>query len=68
MAIFRASEVSQFSEAELSEQLTKLELELVQDLGKVSAGGAPDNPGRIREIKRTIARIKTEQTKRRNEA
>ncbi|MBN1432252.1 MAG: 50S ribosomal protein L29 [Methanomicrobiaceae archaeon] len=68
MAIFRASEVKQFSDAELSEQLTKLEMELVQDLGKVSAGGAPENPGRIREIKRTIARIQTEQTKRRNEA
>ena len=68
MAIFRASEVSQFSNAELSEQLNKLEMELVQDLGKVSAGGAPENPGRIREIKRTIARIQTEQTKRRNEA
>jgi large subunit ribosomal protein L29 len=36
--------------------------------GKVSAGGAPDNPGRIREIRRTVARIKTEQNKRRNEA
>jgi large subunit ribosomal protein L29 len=68
MAIFRASEVSQFSDAELSEQLSKLELELVQDLGKVSAGGAPENPGRIRVIKRTIARIKTEQTKRSREA
>lgn len=68
MAIFRASEVSQFSDAELSEQLSKLEMELVQDLGKVSAGGAPENPGRIRVIKRTIARIKTEQTKRSREA
>ena len=68
MAIFRASEVSQFSNAELSEQLNKLEMELVQDLGKVSAGGAHENPGRIREIKRTIARIKTEQNKRRNKA
>lgn len=68
MAIFRASEVSQFSDAELSEQLTKLEMELVQDLGKVSAGGAPENPGRINEIKRTIARIKTEQAKRRIKA
>ena len=46
MAIFRASEVSQFSDSELTEQLSKLELELVQDLGKVSAGGAPENPGR----------------------
>jgi large subunit ribosomal protein L29 len=68
MAIFRASEVSQFSDAELTEQLSKLELELVQDLGKVSAGGAPENPGRIHEVKRTIARIKTEQTKRSREA
>ncbi|ADN36943.1 ribosomal protein L29 [Methanolacinia petrolearia DSM 11571] len=68
MAIFRASEVSQFSDAELTEQLSKLELELVQDLGKVSAGGAPENPGRIHEVKRTIARIKTEQTKRSKEA
>jgi large subunit ribosomal protein L29 len=68
MAIFRASEVSQFSDSELTEQLSKLELELVQDLGKVSAGGAPENPGRIHEVKRTIARIKTEQTKRSKEA
>ncbi|MDD4127558.1 MAG: 50S ribosomal protein L29 [Methanomicrobium sp.] len=68
MAIFRASEVSQFSDVELTEQLGKLELELIQDLGKVSAGGAHENPGRIREIKRTIARIKTEQNKRRNKA
>ncbi|WP_048150470.1 50S ribosomal protein L29 [Methanolacinia paynteri] len=68
MAIFRASEVSQFSDSELTEQLSKLELELVQDLGKVSAGGAPENPGRIHEVKRTIARIKTEQTKRSREA
>ena len=68
MAIFRSSEVTQFSDVELSEQLGKLELELVQDLGKVSAGGAHENPGRIHEIKRTIARIKTEQNKRRNKA
>ncbi|MBP2133164.1 large subunit ribosomal protein L29 [Methanomicrobium sp. W14] len=68
MAILRASEISQFSDVEISEQLDKLELELVQDLGKVSAGGAPENPGRVHEIKRTIARIKTEQNKRRNKA
>lgn len=68
MAIFRASEISQFSDAELIEQLSKLEQELIQNLGKVSAGGAPENPGRIRLIKRTIARLKTEQAKRRNEA
>ncbi len=66
MAIFRASEVADFSDVELQEQLAKLRLELVQSNGKVSAGGAPENPGRIHEIRRTIARIGTEQNKRRN--
>jgi large subunit ribosomal protein L29 len=66
MAIFRAEEVRQLSDVELQEQAQKLQLELVQERGKVSAGGATENPGRIREIKRTIARIKTEQNGRRN--
>ena len=64
MAIFRAKEVAQFSDAELAENEQKLRNELIQQYGKVSAGGAPENPGKIREIRRTIARIKTEQTKR----
>lgn len=65
MAIFRAKEVAQFSETELVENEQKLRNELIQQYGKVSAGGAPENPGKIREVRRTIARIKTEQTKRR---
>ena len=64
MAIFRAKEVAQFSDAELVESEQKLKIELIQNYGKVSAGGAPENPGKIREVRRTIARIKTEQTKR----
>ena len=64
MAIFRAKELAQFSDAELIENEQKLQNELIQQYGKVSAGGAPENPGKIREVRRTIARIKTEQTKR----
>ena len=64
MAIFRAKEIAQFSVEELKENEEKLVLELIQHYGKVSAGGAPENPGKIREVRRTIARIKTEQTKR----
>jgi large subunit ribosomal protein L29 len=60
MAIFRAHEVRQMSDVELSEQLSKLRLELIQKYAKVSSGGATENPGRIRELKRTIARILTE--------
>ena len=65
MAIFRAREVAQMSDTELGEQMDKLRMELVQHHGKVSAGGATENPGRIRELKRTIARMMTEQNRRR---
>lgn len=66
MAIFRAKEIKQLSDTELIEQEQKLSLELIQERGKVSAGGATENPGRIREVRRTIARIRTEQNERRN--
>ena len=66
MAIFRAKEVRQLSDTERIEQEQKLTLELIQGRGKVSAGGATENPGRIREVKRTIARIQTEKNARRN--
>lgn len=67
MAIFRAHEVHQMSDVELSEQLSKLRLELIQKYAKVSSGGATENPGRIRELKRTIARILTEMNSRSTE-
>jgi large subunit ribosomal protein L29 len=66
MAILRSREVQQLSEVELLEQMEKLRMELVQHYGKVSAGGATENPGHIGELRRTIARLKTEQNRRRN--
>ncbi|MCK9590900.1 MAG: 50S ribosomal protein L29 [Methanoregula sp.] len=66
MAILRARDVQQLSEIELQEQMQKLRMELVQHYGKVSAGGATENPGHIGEIRRTIARLMTEQNRRRN--
>jgi len=65
MAILRARDVQQLSEVELLEQMEKLRMELVQHYGKVSAGGATENPGHIGELRRTIARLKTEQNRRR---
>ena len=65
MAIFRAKDVRQLSDVELQEQMGKIRLELIQHNGKVSAGGATENPGRIKEIRRTIARMMTEINRRR---
>ncbi len=62
MAILRTDEVRNMNPTERQEELDKLKLELIRERAIASAGGAPENPGRIREIRRTIARIKTLQT------
>jgi large subunit ribosomal protein L29 len=65
MAILRAHDAHQLSDVELQEQMDKIRMELVQHYGKVSAGGATENPGHIKELRRTIARLMTEQNSRR---
>ena len=64
MAIFRIDEIRNMSEEEIAEELRRLESDLVRERGIVVAGGAPEKPGRIKDIRRTIARIKTVQTER----
>ncbi|MDY6771520.1 MAG: 50S ribosomal protein L29 [Candidatus Nanohaloarchaea archaeon] len=59
MAILTPDEIRNMSRSELEEQLDDLELERAKEMGKVAIGGFPENTGRIKEIRRTIARIKT---------
>jgi large subunit ribosomal protein L29 len=59
MAILRTSEIRTMTIEERADELENLKNELVRERALTSAGGAPDNPGRIGEIRRTIARIKT---------
>ncbi|MCC4771264.1 50S ribosomal protein L29 [Methanosarcina sp. DH2] len=59
MAILRTNEIRTMTIEERADELENLNNELVRERALTSAGGAPDNPGRIGEIRRTIARIKT---------
>jgi len=59
MAILRTSEIRTMTTEERADELETLKNELVRERALTSAGGAPENPGRIGEIRRTIARIKT---------
>ncbi|AAM04504.1 LSU ribosomal protein L35e (L29p) [Methanosarcina horonobensis HB-1 = JCM 15518] len=59
MAILRTSEIRTMTIEERADELENLNNELVRERALTSAGGAPENPGRIGEIRRTIARIKT---------
>ncbi|XGI83319.1 50S ribosomal protein L29 [Halorutilales archaeon Cl-col2-1] len=67
MAILRADEIREMADEEVQEELEDLEDELLRAKSMQAAGGAPENPGRIGELKRTIARIKTIQNERQNE-
>jgi len=59
MPILRVSEIRKMSNEEREKRLTELRAELARMRTMVKAGGAVDNPSRIRELKRTIARILT---------
>ena len=52
-------EIRAMTTEERVDELETLKSELVRERALTSAGGAPENPGRIGEIRRTIARIKT---------
>jgi large subunit ribosomal protein L29 len=59
MTILHVEEIRDMTPAEREAELEDLETELMQDNAVKAAGGAPENPGRIQELRRTIARIKT---------
>ncbi len=59
MAILRSEEIREMSKEELDEKTLELKNELFRERSKIASGGAPENPGRISEIRRTIARILT---------
>ena len=61
MAVLHVDEIRDMTPAEREAELGQLETELLNEKAVLAAGGAPENPGRIGELKRTIARVKTVQ-------
>jgi large subunit ribosomal protein L29 len=62
MTILHPTEIRDMTPAERESELEELKTELLNARAVQAAGGAPDNPGRIKEIRKAIARIKTIQT------
>jgi len=59
MPILRVKEIRAMSPEERTKKLVELRTELVRLRTMVKAGGAVENPARIRELRKTIARILT---------
>jgi large subunit ribosomal protein L29 len=59
VAIFRTDEIREMSTDEIKENISDFRKELVQERGQIEVGGFSENPGRLGELKKTIARMKT---------
>jgi len=64
VAILHIKEINKMKDEELDKRLFELKKELMKSRAKISQGVAPDKPGRVKEIRRTIARILTVKRKR----
>ena len=59
MTILYPEEIRDMTPAERDAELEQLETELLNAESIKAAGGMPENPSRIKELRRTIARLKT---------
>lgn len=59
MAIIRKKEFKTLSKQDMEKKLNELRMELAKEKAAAFVGGSVKNPGRIKEIRKTIARINT---------
>lgn len=59
MAIIKKNELSQMKEEAINSKLSELRMELIKVNAQRSSKTLPENPGRVKEIRRTIARLLT---------
>ena len=64
MAIIRKAEIAKMSDKESEDKESELRKGLMKARIQISSKVPPDNPGMVREMKRTIARLLTERRRR----
>ncbi len=64
MAILKMKKIRESGEKDIEDKKRELQLELAKERASSEVGGTVKNPGRLKEIRRTIARIKTHDSER----
>ena len=62
MAIIKIKQIRTLNKEELAKRFSELKLELLKEMGNVKMGRPIKNPGHVKELRRTIAKIKNTQT------
>ncbi|HEC87688.1 MAG TPA: 50S ribosomal protein L29 [Thermoplasmata archaeon] len=55
----KAREIRAMSSEERKKKLREIRNELMEEYGRASMGGSPPSPGRIKYLRRTLARLLT---------
>ena len=59
MAILKTKQIREMKQDDLNKKSSELRLELLKEQGNVKMGRPIKNPGKIRALKKTIARVIT---------
>jgi large subunit ribosomal protein L29 len=59
MAALKVKQIREMKPEELDKKLSESKLELVKELGNVKMGRPVKNPGKIKELRRLVARLLT---------
>ncbi len=59
MVVLRSKEIREMEIEDIQKKLDELKAEYSKNISKSSAAGVYENPGKIKELKRTIARVLT---------
>ena len=57
--VLKAKEIREFTPEERREKLNELKSELMHEKGVAAMGGSPPSPGKIRQLRTSIARLLT---------
>jgi large subunit ribosomal protein L29 len=57
--VLKSKEIREFTPDERSEKLEELKRELMHERGVAAMGGSPPSPGKIRQLRTSIARLLT---------
>jgi len=69
MALIKKTELKQMDNKKVKDKMIELKREMIKIRSQISTGTAPQNPGKVKEIKRTIAKLlhKLDQNKQKTE-
>ena len=59
MAIIKKNKIREMADAELSSKLFEFQKELNSERGLLASGGRTSNPGKIKELRKSVARVMT---------